>query len=318
MHAYYLLSLFVTFCMSTEHDVLHIRQTNTTWVPSTVESGIQTECKTCPYSLCTNAAAYEYDHDMSLTCWTRGTTVVDTNVWYHTTDGCYVTEWDIIEGNYTSVLPYCGKIAETYTRGPSKTVYNTECNIIPEFVGEPGDHTKMYKPEIDLTLTCRTNEGAAVLDNPTWYRTLSNCYVPEAQLEFVDADLDDCGPIPFLEAKMRQPDASEPISTTSFAARDLAHDHKRWLYLTRIGEDSASCLSEPNSASKSRKVYSFADYIVVQCATYSENAADDNQIYLLTEDFCWVNDTLTDPQLIDDELRAETYPNCNLFVDAQV
>lgn len=64
------------------------------------------------------------------------------------------------------------------------------------------------------------------------------------------------------------------------------------------------------------------------------------RIYLLTDEFCWVNDTLTDPQLIDSELRgknsdtltrkflhvvtfadlwlAERYPNCNLFVDTTV
>lgn len=107
------------------------------------------------------------------------------SVWYETTDDCYVTEWDIIDGNCkliklyttcsrvatftqhldTDVLPYCGKIPETYTKGPSRTVYNTECNIIPEFVAEPADHTKMYKPEVDLTLTCQTTEGDAVLGN---------------------------------------------------------------------------------------------------------------------------------------------------------
>lgn len=107
------------------------------------------------------------------------------SIWYETTDDCYVTEWDIIDGNCkssrmyilssrsprltlhldTSVLPYCGKIPETYTKGPSKTVYNTECNIIPEFVDESADHTKMYKPEVDLTLTCKTTEGDAVLGN---------------------------------------------------------------------------------------------------------------------------------------------------------
>lgn len=90
-----------------------------------------------------------------------------------------------------------------------------------------------------------------------------------------DADLDDCGPIPFMEAKMRQPDA-ETDSTPTFARRSATRN-KRWLYLTQIGDDSAECLAEPNSASKSRRSYAFGDYIVVQCATYSDNAADDNQ-----------------------------------------
>lgn len=65
----------------------------------------------------------------------------------------------------TEVLSYCGKVRETYTQGPSTTVFNTECNIIPEFVGELADHTKMYKPDVDLTLTCFTDEGDQVLGN---------------------------------------------------------------------------------------------------------------------------------------------------------
>lgn len=76
-----------------------------------------------------------------------------------------------------SVLPYCGEIAETYTQGPSKTVFNTECNIIPDFVADVEDHTKMYKPEVDLTLTCRTAEGEAVLDN-----TYVSTYVHETDV----------------------------------------------------------------------------------------------------------------------------------------
>lgn len=125
------------------------------------------------------------------------------STWYKTTDGCFVTEWDIIDGNCrspqrqhgpcvpgivyssletssvayvcppphldTSVLSYCGDVAETYTQGPSSTVFNTECNIIPEFVREPADHTKMYTPEVDLTVTCSTNDGDAVLGNTYVY-----------------------------------------------------------------------------------------------------------------------------------------------------
>lgn len=119
--------------------------------------------------------------------------------------------------------------------------------------------------------------SSMLIPSSVWYKTLSNCYVPEAQLEPVDAALDDCGPIPFLEAKMRQPDVSESETTPAFAVRDVTEDHKRWLYTTRIGYDIAPCLGSPNSASKSRKQYTFGKYIVVQCATYSENPAEDNQ-----------------------------------------
>lgn len=57
--------------------VLDARQGNTTTIPSKVESGIQTECKTCPYSLCTNQLEYLYATEMTLTCWTYGDNIVD-------------------------------------------------------------------------------------------------------------------------------------------------------------------------------------------------------------------------------------------------
>lgn len=64
----------------------------------------------------------------------------------------------------TAGFPYCGDIPSVYTTGPSATVYYTECNIIPSFV-EKQDHIKMYKPEVDLTLTCYTDDGSSVLGN---------------------------------------------------------------------------------------------------------------------------------------------------------
>lgn len=81
---------------------------------------------------------------------------------------------------------------------------------------------------------------------------------------------------------MRQPDVPTDDSP-AFARRANVEDgsgsnlSKRWLYLTQIGEDSAPCLAEPNSASKLRSSYAFADYIVIQCATYSDNVADNDQ-----------------------------------------
>lgn len=60
--------------------VLRVRNsTNTsTTIGSKVQDGIQTECKTCPYELCINHAAYYYDTYMTLTCWTYGDDIVDT------------------------------------------------------------------------------------------------------------------------------------------------------------------------------------------------------------------------------------------------
>jgi hypothetical protein len=44
-------------------------------IPNTIT--IPTECKTCPYNLCTNTKIYDYDNSgMNLTCWTGGSEIV--------------------------------------------------------------------------------------------------------------------------------------------------------------------------------------------------------------------------------------------------
>lgn len=112
-----------------------------------------------------------------------------------------------------------------------------------------------------------------------WFKTLSNCYVPEAQIEYVDDGLDNCGPIPFMETKMREPDpepvpevASFPAAPGAVQTRDEEPtpkgNSKRWLYLTQIGGDSADCTAEASSTSAVQQVLPFGNYIIVQCATY--------------------------------------------------
>lgn len=56
---------------------LETRQGNATTIPSKVESGIRTECKTCPYSLCPNQLAFDAGDALTLTCWTYGDNIVD-------------------------------------------------------------------------------------------------------------------------------------------------------------------------------------------------------------------------------------------------
>jgi hypothetical protein len=58
---------------------------------------IPTECKTCPRSLCPNKVAYNWEENFNVTCWTRGTKIVDDRLWLKSGDGCYVTQWDLIE-----------------------------------------------------------------------------------------------------------------------------------------------------------------------------------------------------------------------------
>lgn len=179
---------------------------------------------------------------------------------------------------------------------PSKTVYNTECNIIPAFV-DVNDHIKMYQTDVALTLTCYTTSGdntmgsryvfrrrgecfyeaAApcvnhVCGQSTWYKTTSNCYVPEAQIEVVDTDLEDCGPIPFMEKKMREADPEPEPTAPAFTVRSEEEgprgSWKRWLYPTTISDLYSNCYSDPISDSKVTRVYSHGDEVIVQCATY--------------------------------------------------
>lgn len=81
---------------------------------------------------------------------------------------------------------------------------------------------------------------------------------------------------------MRQPDEAVPENPDagfSSRRRELEReDHaRRWLYLTQIGEDSADCLSAADSTSSVERSFQFGEYIVVQCATRSANAADLDQ-----------------------------------------
>lgn len=110
--------------------------------------------------------------------------------------------------------------------------------------------------------------------------------MPEAQIEYVDNGLDNCGPIPFMETKMRDPDPEPTPEVGSFAAAGAAvqtrdnepkGNSKRWLYLTQIGGDSANCTSEANSNSTVQQVLPFGNYIVVQCATFGPNPETDRQ-----------------------------------------
>lgn len=57
--------------------ILETRQDNATTIPSRVDGGINTECKTCPYSLCPNQLAFDNANQMTLTCWTYGDNIVD-------------------------------------------------------------------------------------------------------------------------------------------------------------------------------------------------------------------------------------------------
>ena len=56
-----------------------------------------TECKTCPRSLCPNQAVYAGGDTLNATCWTRGTKIMGDRLWLKSEAGCYVTQYDVLE-----------------------------------------------------------------------------------------------------------------------------------------------------------------------------------------------------------------------------
>ncbi|KAF2837751.1 hypothetical protein M501DRAFT_138052 [Patellaria atrata CBS 101060] len=311
------------------------RQTTKQPIPSETEKGISTECKKCPYSLCANKVAYDYEATFNLTCWTEGQSINNDTTWLKTNDGCYVTQWDIVEypGDFTEDLPYCGRVREQYTRASARTKYKSECQIRPDLSLERPNSFKMYKENVDLTLTCRASDGEEVLGDLVWYKTTANCYVSRTGLQSTRNldNLEDCGPIPFLEYKMRLPDPEPTTTETSFPtatpemkrhameavklSREAIKAHRdwldrRWLYNTTAGEDYVACRKDMANNSRIVKFYEWAEQIVPQCGTYISNGEHTlENILLLTTDFCYVKDIYTDPGLTESTLRCMSTSN---------
>jgi hypothetical protein len=65
------------------------------YITTTVD--IQTECKTCPRSLCPNQLSYYGNDHLNVTCWTRGTRIMGDRLWLKSEAGCYVTQYDAME-----------------------------------------------------------------------------------------------------------------------------------------------------------------------------------------------------------------------------
>lgn len=172
-------------------------------INNTLEPGVTTECKTCPYKLCTNKAYYDYNTQVSLTCWTRGTVIRGDSTWLRTSDDCYVTQFDLTEysGDYITDLSYCGEESEeqniTYDQATVK--YHSECNICPDNVS--CQRFQYLNPGTDLNVTCWTADGQAVIDSTTWLKTTDNCYINQIHLEEPanKAVIDNCGPVGFIQ-----------------------------------------------------------------------------------------------------------------------
>lgn len=270
-----------------------------------------TECKTCPYSLCTNKLYYDGGDNLTTTCWTRGSKIVGDNLWLKTDSGCYVTQYDLVEyeGDYREDLEYCGRASEEehITEEDATLQYKSECQICPYL----GCDIVAYLPEeTDVTLTCWTKEGQLVINDPIWLKTTDNCYV--AQIGLHDKPdltyLDSCGPIPTnLEI-----DTHNPSNTTDqIAKRDTLKQPDvmgpNYLINVTVGEDWAYCRSCAKESCKVEKKYRFNTEVWLQCLVNNNGTW-----WSETTDFCYVknSDFWESPE--GDNYR---FPLCEYFED---
>ncbi|CAD6442170.1 bbbc2ba7-e44e-49d6-960a-c04561a073dc [Sclerotinia trifoliorum] len=296
---------------------------------NTLERGVATECKTCPYSLCTNKEYYDYDTVVSLICWTTGTIIGGDSTWLRTSDDCYITQYDLTDyaGEYEDDLSFCGhdSTIEHYTTAPATTKYNTECNLCDD--NADCAIIKYLKYGTDITVTCWTDQGDLVINDSTWLKTTDNCYVAQIGLEEPanKAELDYCGPVGFLQLNYTEPaKRSSPLNKnkisppplTKHSPPSLFHNlNKRYLLNITVGEDYAPCYSTPSSSSDLVRKYEWDQGVWVQC--FVSNFVDTNGVETygyLTTDFCYVREADFWESLFD----QYRYPDCDLFESGSV
>jgi hypothetical protein len=63
----------------------------------TTQAEYNTECKTCPRSLCPNVVNYGMGDEFNVTCYNFGTNIMGDRLWLKSEAGCYVTQYDVLE-----------------------------------------------------------------------------------------------------------------------------------------------------------------------------------------------------------------------------
>ncbi|KAF2193693.1 hypothetical protein K469DRAFT_728830 [Zopfia rhizophila CBS 207.26] len=263
----------------------------TTAVKPHIETSAEynTECKTCPHSVCTNKLYYGLGDSFNATCWTRGTKIMGDNLWLKSEVGCYVIQYDVLEyqGDYTTDLEYCGKQSEKMriTEEDATLQYKTECRICPQIDCD----VIAYLPEdTDVALTCWTKEGQLVIDDPYWMKTTNNCYVAEIGLYYKPdiTYLDNCGPIPFLEDLWHNNEnGTSPVDKRDPLPAPIEQDAKYLINVT-VGEEYAYCRSCPNEKCRAEKRYPFNTEVWLQCLVQNNGTW-----WSETTDFCYVKNS---------------------------
>ncbi|KAF2276744.1 uncharacterized protein EI97DRAFT_320102 [Westerdykella ornata] len=256
-----------------------------------------TECKTCPRSLCPNVLAYSTDDSFNATCWTRGTRIIDGNLWLKSEAGCYVTQYDVLEydGDYTTDLKYCGKASEEWhiTEEDATIRYKAECRICP---GISCDIVAYLRQDTDVTLTCWTTEGQVVIDDPYWLKTTNNCYVSRKHL-YSKPDityLDNCGPIPLLEIEKHNNEngTSDVNKREAAPVPEPVELAPSYLINVTVGEEYAYCRSCAKKTCKAERRYPFNAEVFLQCLVPPRPSDGANATYWSeTTDFCYVENS---------------------------
>lgn len=236
---------------------------------------------------------------------------MDDDTWLKTQDGCYVTQYDFLEyeGDYTTDLKYCGKASERriITEEDATLQYKTECRICPTITCD----TVAYLPEdTDVTLTCWTDQGQIIIDDPYHLKTTNNCYVARKNL-YSKPDityLDNCGPIPGLELEKHfNENGTSEVSKRDPLPEPIPDDMSvMYLINVTVGEEYAYCRSCAKETCKSVKRYQFNQEVWLQCWADGPNGT----YWSETTDFCYVNnaDFWESPE--GDNYR---FPKCKAF-----
>ncbi|KAF1831962.1 hypothetical protein BDW02DRAFT_504124 [Decorospora gaudefroyi] len=254
------------------------------------EAEYNTECKTCPRSLCPNQLYYGYYDPLNVTCWTHGTEIMGDDLWLKSEAGCYITQYDVLEydGDYTTDLAYCGRASEIQelTLAPATLVYKTECRICPEI---NCDVVAYLNEDTDLDLTCWYPDGQLIIDDPFWLKTTNNCYIARKNLYLSTVpslpDLDNCGPVPLLEiANHNNENGTSEVNKRA----DLG---AMYLINVTVGEEYAYCRSCAAERCEVEKTYEFNEEVWLQCLENANYANGTSEWWSLTTDFCYMVNT---------------------------